>query len=116
MKKNREKLEAEFLAEAKELFDELMAWEDETPEPDLTQIEEIILKLRERFGEQMAQKISEQQEKRQPAEREYSPRCGGKMVNKGAKGNQVESRIGPLKIERDYYYCPACEQGIFPPR
>ena len=115
MKKNREKLRAEFLAEAEELFDELLAWEDETQEPDLTQIEDIVLKLRERFGEQMAQKILEQQEKRQPAERVYCPRCGGKMVNKGAKSNRVESRIGSLAIERVYYYCPQCKQGFFPP-
>jgi len=62
MKKNREKLRAEFLAEAGELFDELMAWDDETQEPDLTQIEEIVLKLRVRFGEQLAEKLLEQQE------------------------------------------------------
>jgi hypothetical protein len=33
--------------------------------------------------------------------------------DKGAKHNQVESRIGHLKIERDQKYCPACEQGFF---
>ena len=115
MKKSREKLRREFLAEAEELFDELMAWNDETQEPDLTQIEEIVLKLRARFGEQLAEKLIEQQEKRQPVERVYCPRCGGKMVNKGAKRTQVESQIGNLKIERDHYYCPACEQGFFPP-
>jgi len=115
MKKSREKLRAELLGEAEELIDELMAWDDETQEPDLTQIEEIVLKLRARFGERLAETLLEQQEKRQPAERVYCPRCGGKMVNKGAKQSQVESRIGNLKIERDHYYCPACEQGLFPP-
>jgi uncharacterized protein with PIN domain len=115
MKKSREKLRAELLGEAEELIDELMAWDDETQEPDLTQIEEIVLKLRARFGEQLGEKLLEQQEKRQPAERVYCPRCGGKMVNKGAKRNQVESRIGNLEIEREHYYCPACEQGLFPP-
>lgn len=115
MKKTREKLRAEFLAEAEELFDELMAWETETQEPDLTQIEEIVLKLRSQFGEQLAQKVLERQEKRQPAEQKYCLKCGGKLVNKGAKHNQIESRIGNLQIERDYYYCPACQQGVFPP-
>ena len=115
MKKRREKLRAEFLVEAEELFDELMAWDDETQEPDLTQIEEIVLKLRGRFGERLAETLPDQQEKRQPAERVYCPRCGGKMVNKGAKQSQVESRIGSLQIERDHYSCPACEQGLFPP-
>ena len=115
MKKSREKLRAELLGEAEELIDELMAWDDETQEPDLTQIEEIVLKLRARFGERLAETLLDQQEKRQPAERVYCPRCGGKMVNKGAKQSQVGSRIGNLQIERDHYYCPACEQGLFPP-
>jgi hypothetical protein len=104
----------ELLAEAEELIDELMVWDDETQEPDLTQIEEIVLKLRACFGERLAETLLTQQEQRQPAERVYCPRCWGKKVNKGAKHNQVESRIGHLKNERDYYHCPACEQGFFP--
>ena len=43
------------------------------------------------------------------------PECGEEMENKGMKDNQVETQIGNLKIERDYYYCPKCKQGIFPP-
>jgi hypothetical protein len=48
MKTNQEKLKAEFLAEAEALFDQLMAWDEQTSEPDLTQIEEIVLQLRQR--------------------------------------------------------------------
>ena len=115
MKKSREELKAEYLAEAEELFDELMAWEAETQEPDLTQIEDIILKLRKRFGEQMAEKVILRQEQRQPAERVHCPQCGGELEAKGMKGNQVEARIGNLQVERGYYHCPKCKQGFFPP-
>ncbi len=115
MKKNKEQLKAEFMAEAEELFDALMEWEEQTEKPNLTQIEEIVLALRKRFGEQMAQKMIMLQEKRQPAERVQCPECGGEMENKGMKDNQVETQIGNLKIDRDYYYCPKCKQGIFPP-
>jgi Zn-finger nucleic acid-binding protein len=104
MKKNREKLRAEFLAEAEELFDELMEWDDENEAPDLTQIEDIVLKLRKRFGERIVEKVILRQEQRQPAERVYCPQCGEEMGPKGLKGNQVEN-----------YYCPQCKQGIFPP-
>ena len=115
MKKNKEQLKAEFMAEADELFDELMEWEEQTEKPNLTQIEEIVLELRKRFGERMAQKVMMRQEERQPAERVQCPECGGEMENKGMKDNQVETQIGNLKIERGYYYCPKCKQGIFPP-
>jgi uncharacterized protein with PIN domain len=63
----------------------------------------------------MAQKMMMRQEERQPAERVQCPECGGEMENKGMKDNQVETQIGDLKIERGYYYCPKCKQGIFSP-
>lgn len=115
MKKSREQLKEEFIGEAEELFDKLMEWEEQTEKPNLTQIEDIILELRKRFGERMAQKMMMRQEERQPAERVQCPGCGGEMATKGLKDNQVETRIGNLKIERGYYYCPECKQGIFPP-
>jgi uncharacterized protein with PIN domain len=115
MKKNQEKLKAEFLAEAEALFDELMAWDENTPKPNLTQIEDVVLQLRERFSEQLTQAMLSRQESRQPAERLSCPECGGEVENKGLKEHQVESRIGGLQIERAYYYCPRCHQGFFPP-
>jgi len=115
MKKSREKLKTEYMAEAEAMFDELMKWDDENFEPDLTQIEDIVLKLRKRFGEQMAQAVIQMQEKRQPAEKMICSECGREMVTKGEKSNQVETRVGAIQIERGYFYCPECKQGIFPP-
>lgn len=114
MKKSREQLKAEYMVEAEELFDELMAWDEENQEPDLTQIEDIVLKLRKRFGEQIAEKVIMRQERRQPAERVRCSQCEGELEAKGMKGNQVETRIGNLMLERGYYYCPQCKQGFFP--
>jgi len=114
MKVNQEKLKAEFLAEAEALFDELMEWEADTRKPDMTQIEEIVLQLRERFGEQMAQAVLGRQENRQPAEKMSCPVCQGELEPKGQKDNRVETRVGNLRIEREYYYCPHCRQGFFP--
>ena len=115
MKKNREELEAEFLAEAKVVFDELMVWDKNTKEPDLSQIEEIVLKLRKRLGENLAQAALERQEKRQPAEQVMCPKCGEKLRNKGLKENQLESMVGSIELERGYYYCEKCKAGYFPP-
>ena len=104
MKKSRGQLKAEFIAEAEELFDELMEWDEQTDKPNLTQIEEIVLELRKRFGERMAQTMMMRQEERQPAERVDCPQCGGEMATKGLKDNQVETRIGNVKIERGASY------------
>ena len=115
MKKSKEQLKTEFMAEAEELFDELMEWDEQTEKPNLTQIEDIVLALRKRMGERMVQQVLMRQEERQPAERVKCPKCGGEMKDKGLKDNQIETRIGHLKMERGYYYCPACKQGLFPP-
>lgn len=115
MKKSREQLKAAFMTKTEELFDELMDWDEQIQEPDLTQIEEKVLELRKRFGEQIAQQVILNQEERQPVARVICQGCGGEMVPKGMKGNQIESRIGNLKIVRGYYYCPQCKQGLFPP-
>ena len=115
MKTSQEKMKAEFMAEVGELFDQLMTWDDQTHEPNLTQIEEIVLKLRQQLGEQMAQALIARQEKRQPAEKMSCPLCQGTVEIKGQKENRVESRIGGLQLERSYYYCPRCRKGFFPP-
>ena len=43
--------------QAEVVIEELPDWSDTTPEPNLTQIEAIVLKLRERLGEQMALEV-----------------------------------------------------------
>jgi uncharacterized protein with PIN domain len=43
------------------------------------------------------------------------PECGGSLQNKGKKKRQVLHREGEVRLERNYYYCPACKQGFFPP-
>ena len=114
MKKSQAKLKAEYMAEAEGLFDELIAWDENTPEPDMAQIEEMILKLRRRLGERMAEAVLARQEKGQPAEKVHCPECKREMENKGQKESDIETRVGNLKIERSYYYCPRCRRGFFP--
>jgi hypothetical protein len=38
------------------------------------------------------------------------------MENKGLKRKEVESMVGEIELEREYYYCVKCKQGHFPPR
>jgi hypothetical protein len=49
------------MQQAEQTIDELLDWTDETPAPNLTQIEDIILALRQRLSEQMAQEVIEAQ-------------------------------------------------------
>ena len=41
-------------------------------------------------------------------------RCGGEAQFTGRRTKQFHSVLGPLRLQRAYYYCPACGHGFFP--
>jgi len=114
MKCSREAMKAKLMAEAEVIVDELVGWSDEVREPNLEQIEEIMLKLRKRLGERASEVILENQERVQPAKAPCCPHCGKEMRYKGQKETTVESRLGTLHLSRGYYYCSSCGEGFFP--
>jgi hypothetical protein len=115
MERSQHEKRARLMAKAEKLIDEYLAWEENHPRPDLTQIEDIALKLRKELGKEIAQIALEDQGERRPVPGPKCPECGKEMHYKGEKGDQVESRVGGLALERGYYYCSACKKGLFPP-
>lgn len=116
MKETREQKRARLLAAAEAAIDELLAWEETNTAPNLRQIEEEVLKLREEFGQELALTVLEGQEAVQPAAGVKCVQCGQEMRYKGRKPTEIESWVVNGALERGYYYCPACKRGIFPPR
>jgi uncharacterized protein with PIN domain len=115
MKRSKGEKRERLLARVEKVVDEYLAWEETHPRPDLTQIEDIALRLRKELGEEIAQMAVEEQERRVPVPGPRCPKCGEEMRYKGEKGVEVESRVGGLRIERGYYICPRCKERIFPP-
>lgn len=115
MKESKEAKRARLLARAEQAIDEYLEWEEKHPEPDLTEIEDIALKLRKEFGQEIAQVAIENQATRTPAPGPKCPKCGKEMRYKGKKRTGVESRTGKLDVERGYYYCAECGESLFPP-
>jgi uncharacterized protein with PIN domain len=115
MKRSRAQKKAELLAEAEALIESLLDWDERTSKPHLRQIEDEVLALRRQFGQQLAKMVIEGQEAKQPAEAPQCPQCGEAMRYKDQKAANLESRLGPLAVERGYYYCARCKSGLFPP-
>lgn len=115
MTHRREQMKMELLTEAEEAIDELLDWQEQESAPTLTQIEEVILKLRKRWGQRMAEVVLQEQEARRPVPGPLCATCQQEMRYKGMKDNGVESRLGMLELERGYYYCESCRSGLFPP-
>ena len=116
MRKRRDQVKAELLAEAEAVIDELLEWDDGTPTPTLTQLEDVLLKLRQRLSQRMAEVVLREQEASRPVPGPLCPTCHQEMGYKGMKEVSVEGRVGLLRLERSYHYCNRCKSGLFPPR
>jgi hypothetical protein len=115
MQRSEAQVRADLLAEAEALIDELLAWQRAADAPNLTEMEDQVLVLRQRLGQRLLAAVISEQEARQPAEPPCCPRCGATLRYKGQKGTTLTSRLGDVTVERGYYYCARCESGLFPP-
>ena len=66
MKHSREQLKAELMVQAEEAIDELLDWHDGSGEPTLTEVEDVVLKLRKQLGECMVGVVVQAQEEVRP--------------------------------------------------
>ena len=115
MNRQRTEMKAELMAAAEAVMDELLQWDAVSPAPTLSEIEAVVLKLRQRLSARMAEVVVNGQEAARPVPGPVCPRCGREMHHKGVKTSWVESRAGRLKLERVYYYCEHCAGGGFFP-
>jgi YgiT-type zinc finger domain-containing protein len=115
MKRTREQIKAELMKRYEKEVEELLDWQEKTEAPNLTQIEDAILKSRKRLSEGMAKELLAGEISREPEQAPACPKCGGKTVDKGKRPQVIETRLGTLRMERVYYYCEACGEGFFPP-
>ncbi len=115
MKKTRAQRQTELKAKADEIIEQLLNWTDENQKPSLTQIEDIVLKLRGELGQAMIENVVSGQEAVQPVEEIRCSQCGRAMQNKGKRERQMETRAGEVELSRGYYTCPECGGRIFPP-
>ena len=115
MKLSREEKKARMMARLERATEELLDWEEQNPRPTLTQLEDIVLMLRKQIGEEMAEEVLGRIEGRALVPGPRCPKCGKEMRYKGQRAKDVESRAGELTLERGYYACPDCDEGLFPP-
>jgi hypothetical protein len=112
MKRTRAEMRADLMRQAEVRVDERLDWNEQTSEPPLTQIEEVVLKLR-RLSEQMAWAVIESREATRPVPSPRCPTCQVERHDKDLKKNPVESRAGQLTLNRGYDDCETCRTGLF---
>ena len=107
--------ECEAEAVAVEMAQKAVAWQAAHPRATLEELEEALLQLRAEFSQQLARVLLEHREARQPVPGPRCPQCGQEMHYKGDKSLHPPTTLGDVAFERGYYYCPECDQGVFPP-
>lgn len=115
-KLTRTERKAALMQRAEILIERMLDWSENTAKPNLTQIEDIALDLRQQFGQALSETEIAAQENVAPVELPTCPHCGKAMRPKGSKQKTVLARVGELKLQRSHFYCPTCARGFFPPR
>lgn len=101
---------------ATECIAEVRAWSAAHPQAKWDELEEAVLRARQRFGERLLQAVVEERAEVRPVPGPPCAQCGTEMHYKGPKSRYVVSSLGETQLERGYYYCPQCKVGVFPPR
>ena len=115
MPRTRAELKVELEAEAARLIEDALAWNEQAETPTLTEIEDQVLKFRKALGERLAQALVDAQPTVEPV-RMHCPTCQRPMHQKRRRQRRrVESRVGQVPLQRAYYDCEHCREGIFPP-
>lgn len=115
MNKSRAEVKAELMQVAEQRIEALLAWSEANRGTNLSAIEAMVLEQRETLSIKMTEAVIQQQEQVLPVPGPRCPGCGQAMGYKASHPLMVTSWVGELTIERGYYYCSACQSGLFPP-
>lgn len=107
-------LKARMQAEANAAIDELLARRKAPAEASLADIEQVVRAAGLKFEQALTAELLTESAAELPAW-PICPHCGGKMKNKGKRRRRVVTETGEVELERHYYHCAACGQGVFPP-
>lgn len=115
MKRSREQIKAELMAKFEREVERILDWQAQAEGPTLREFEEQVLRARKELTQEMVEAFLRGEEAGAPAEKQACPQCGAWMENKGKQPKLIETRVGTIKLKREYFYCEACEKGLFPP-
>lgn len=114
MKRTRAQIKEAMMKRYEKEVDELLNWREGSEPPTLSQMEAELLKRRKEISQAMLEGLLSGEENQGPVKAPECPKCQVAMENKGKREKVIETRLGTLRMERDYYACPECGAGFFP--
>lgn len=107
-------LEARLRAKAETAITKALAERELPAEASLADIERVALQAGREIEQAIAQALAEESAAELPAW-PTCPQCGRKLKSKGKRRRRIVTEAGEVEVERTYYHCAACGQGISPP-
>jgi uncharacterized protein with PIN domain len=108
-------LKAHLMAQAEAMIDELLARKPKAEDITLSEIEQLAIGRGQDFREAVLKSLAQESSQSETRQAVRCPECGQAMHYKGKRSKEVVTEAGEIHLERDYYYCPACQRGLFPP-
>lgn len=110
-----EELKAYLMAQAEAMIDDVLAQKPKAEAITLSEIEQLAMRGGRDFREAVLKSLVEESIQHETRAAVRCSECGQVMHYKGKRGKAVVTEAGEIQVERDYYYCPACQHGLFPP-
>lgn len=110
---DRKELEQLLRSKAEESIRKLLEKLPDKSELTMTDIENLVGEMGHEVTQGATQAIA-QREQAEPSEM-ICEACQVRMQKRGKRKKQVVTKRGEIELERQYYVCPQCNAGVFPP-
>ena len=111
-----EEVKKQIMQEVESTIDEMLKQSPPGTEITIKQIESLVGEAKSKIGSSISQALAETVVADEVEGSPHCEACGDRLRSKGHHAKTVQSEQGELTFEREYLYCPQCEQGFFPPR
>lgn len=114
MSEERHELEQQLKARAEAAIRRLLTDLPDKSKLTMGDMEDLIGKMGHEIMRGTMQAVAETEQNE--VERVLCEACGCGLHKRGKRKKQIVTRRGEIELERQYYVCPQCGEGIFPPR
>lgn len=108
-------LKARLLAHAEQAIEDLLAAKPAPESATLAEIEQVVLKAEQTIAQALTAELLAESGEAPSRPWPTCPQCGRRLTAKGKRKRRVATVTGEAEVQRDYYHCRHCRQGIFPP-
>lgn len=111
---DKKQIEEELVEQARQAIRKMLSALPDSREITLSDMEQLTGEMGKTVMQETIQRLSDTQGN-ENLEEVMCEACAVKMQKRGKRKKRVLTARGEIEIERQYYVCPVCKTGHFPP-